>query len=560
MKKRGNRSVSGTWNIKAQAEYRSRLAAIRRLIEAYEASMRSNPDGCKETAQVLVDSIRSVLEGIHWEDQLDEPDSSGANGHDNEESVEFDLPVGNDNGLDDVGTARSEFEQELRETMRVRQREVSNGDVAGESERGWIIKIHGRAYCCAISERHWHLSYGAPIFVTRRQYRPAGDPFTSRIPADIWAETLKHSVQSRSGTMDTWVATMLTSENTENLYDSPASADREALSERGSGIVAKDASVAEYGRACEADRALLDGIVVPDETVSVVVAIRSPRTVDDGGETAEHLGGAEKPALRHEEEALRRSTTNGIVCYCDALGQMIGQIRLERAYEPSNEPLKNLLSKIVATVSLRRPNLAVVKISDGEVEVGRFLWSKQMPPGHEVIDIRCAMQHLNAALSSVFGVNSPEMRRQVDELGSVLRCSTYGARRLVLDLKKLVEQYPRNLVLMQELDYFEKNKKHMNYAGLIKKGLMIGTETADAACDGLVSHRFDMIQTGEVDGSNDAARTHSLTVFRDRDREERYNAAWRHITVMGAARITLLDNVICLARPRGAGVRRMSAK
>lgn len=297
----------------------------------------------------------------------------------------------------------------------------------------------------------------------------------------------------------------------------------------------------------EFERALRDGLEIPEGSVSIAISLDGVLAPIDGANspTAVRAQAAEEGRLSKGPAGYREASC-ATLSFCDAKGDLLGAVRMARAPEAKKATLKKMLADEVSAVLLAHPELKVMKVADGATDNWDFLSSKALPDGEEAIDFFHASEHLHDAIANVYGDGTHETRFRYETLRDTLRDDERGVDKAIRALKHLAAKHPRKEVVKRELGYFRKNRKRMNYAALKARGFMIGSGVVEAACKTLVTQRLK--QSGmrwSVPGAQ------AILTPRGWDQSERFDKAWALVAATFHADVTVLANVIAL-KPESA--------
>jgi len=181
----------------------------------------------------------------------------------------------------------------------------------------------------------------------------------------------------------------------------------------------------------------------------------------------------------------------GTVSLYDRSGDVLETIRLARMPEKSKATLKQLLLGEVDAILQQRPDLNLIKLSDGFPNHWSFLEGELMPGhGYEAEDYFHAVENLSDTLASVYGDSTRQHRERLEKLKTVLKEEEDGVEQVIRSLAYLRRQHPRKARLAQGLEYFRQRRHRMRYAALTKAGLPIASGIAESACSTVVEERM----------------------------------------------------------------------
>ena len=130
----------------------------------------------------------------------------------------------------------------------------------------------------------------------------------------------------------------------------------------------------------------------------------------------------------------------------------------------------------------------VVVIGDGAA----WIWNlakTHYPGATEIVDYWHACQHIHDLGKALYGEDSPQGQRWARE--HCKRLEHHGPVKLLRALKRMRPRTPEAAERVRlETHYFRTNAHRMRYPALRKRGLMIGSGPAEAACKVVVGHRL----------------------------------------------------------------------
>jgi len=228
---------------------------------------------------------------------------------------------------------------------------------------------------------------------------------------------------------------------------------------------------------------------VPKEAAIVAVSLDGVMVPMRDGERQ-----AKRQCAAAEEQHLRgpcgyQEVGCGTLTLYDRDGERLRTARMARMPEPKKTTLKGTLAEELNAVLRERPDLEVVKIADGARDNWTFL-SKDLPPGHEIVDFYHAAEHLHAALAAAYGDTSLKCQEQFVKLRHVLRHEPEGAAKVIRALTYQRSRHPRSKKIAKELKYFRRNRKRMDYAQMAEQFFPIGSGVTEAACKTLATQRM----------------------------------------------------------------------
>ncbi len=433
-----------------------------------------------------------------------------------------------------------EFEREVHARMMEAERDVIAAEMARLDVDADAIEIDGRVHRRVLRQSQTYMTTAGEVVVERTLYKDRTDGEGVCVsPMELSIGVVGGFWTPRAAQQALWVVTQMTPSKSEellarvgNMAPSKSSIDRlpKLLSEQW-----------EDNRELF-EKALREGIEIPEGTVSITVSLDGVLAPIDGGNRPTDVRAkAVEEGRTSKGPAGYREVGCGTIAFCDAKGDMLAAIRMARAPETKKKTLKEMLAAEVAAVLEQRSDLLVMKIADGAADNWDFLASNSLPHGDEAVDFFHAGQHLHTAIALVYGDGTHETRFRYETLRETLRDEAGGAAKVIRALAHLVSKHPHKKKLREELAYFRKHRKRMNYATLKAKGLMIGSGIVEAACKTLVTQRLK--QSGMRWGS---AGAQAILTARAWDQSERFDAAWALLAATYHADITVLNNVVAI--------------
>jgi hypothetical protein len=286
------------------------------------------------------------------------------------------------------------------------------------------------------------------------------------------------------------------------------------------------------------EEALREAMVVPEKAVTVMVALDGVLAPMKDGNAAEKRAETAGRGQIAKGPAGYREVGCGTLSFCDDEGRCVAAVRMARMPEPHKRSLKEALTAELDAALAKRPDLRLVKASDGAVDNWEFL-HKELPAGEEVVDFFHAAEHLNAALAAAYGDGTVIARQRFVELRHVLLEQEGGVAKVIRALKYLADKHPRSARIATELEYFRKRRQRMRYAEMTAAGLPIGTGVTEAACKTLVTQRLKQsgMRWGQEGGQ-------AILNLRSWAQSERFDQAWALLSATFRAEVTILSGVV----------------
>lgn len=434
----------------------------------------------------------------------------------------------------------ADFEKELHERMMEAERDIVAKEMARLDIDEEAVVIEGKVHRRVLKQSQTYMTSAGEVVVERTLYKDRTDEDGRCVsPMELTIGVIGDFWTPRAAQQALWVVTQMTPKKSEELFErvgnmdpSKSSLDRlpKLLSDRW-----------EDDRE-SFEKALRDGLVIPEGSVSIAVSLDGVLAPFDGGNRpTEVRAQAASEGRMSKGPAGYREASCATVSFCDEKGDLLGAIRFARAPETKKATLKKILSAEVAAILLAEPELKLVKLADGANDNWEYLSSSALPKGYEGIDFFHASDHLHDAIANVYGDGSHETRYRHEVLRDTLRDEIGGVDKVIRALKHLVSKHPLKKIVARELGYFRKNRKRMKYAELKAMGFMIGSGVVEAACKTLVTQRLK--QSGMRWSAGGAQ---AILTPRGWDQSERFDQAWALLAATFQADVTVLANVIAL--------------
>ncbi len=450
--------------------------------------------------------------------------------------------------------AFEEFERELHARVAEFEREVLATEMRSVDIDEPAIEIAGVVHRRVLRQSQTYMTAAGEVVVERTLYKNRADAEALCVsPMELQLGIVGDFWTPRAAQQALWVISQMTPKKGEELFErlgsmSPSKSSLDRLPKEISKRWEEDREAFE--------RALREGLEIPDDAVSITVSLDGVLAPLEGGNRPLDVRmDAAREGRTSKGPAGYREIGCATVAFCDANGDMLSAIRMARAPEPKKATLKEMLATEVAAILAKRPDLAVMKVADAAADNWDFLDSEALPDGDAAVDFFHASEHLHAAIQEVYGEGTHEARYRYEKLKETLRDEPEGAAKVIRALAHLVAKHPRKAKLKTELGYFRKHRKRMRYADLKAKGLMIGSGIVEAACKTLVTQRLK--QSGMRWTSTGAQ---AVLTARGWDQSERFDDAWALIAATYHAEITVFNNVIAIKPKPEPRVRRSASR
>ncbi len=434
--------------------------------------------------------------------------------------------------------AFADFEAELHARLMSFEREVIASEMKSIDVDVPAIVIDGKLHRRVLRQWQTYMTAAGEVEVERTLYKDRTDSEGRTVsPMELTLGIIGDFWTPRAAQQALWVVTQMTPKKAEDLFARMGNMDPSKSSiDRLPKLLSK-----RWEDNREAfEKALREGLEIPEGTVSITVSLDGVLApIDGGNRPTEVRAEAASEGRMCKGPAGYRETGCATVAFCDAKGDLLGAIRMARAPEAKKATLKEMLTAEVHAVLAARPDLKLIKVADGAADNWQYLSSSVLPAGEEAIDFFHASEHLHIAIAAAYGDATRETTFRYETLRETLRDEPDGADKVIRALKHLATKHPQRTAIARELAYFRKNKKRMQYARLKAAGFMIGSGIVEAACKTLVAQRLK--QSGmrwSVDGSQ------AILTPRGWDQSERFDQAWALLAATFHAEVSVLANVI----------------
>jgi hypothetical protein len=233
------------------------------------------------------------------------------------------------------------------------------------------------------------------------------------------------------------------------------------------------------------EEALRQNDEIPEGAMTVGVSLDGVMApMRDGDRQAKRS----RPGKQPKGPAGHREVGCATVTFYDASGERLSTIRWARMPEAKKATLCQQIEAELTSILRQRPELRLVKLSDGAESHWEFL--VRLPKGVEVLDFFHACEHLKRALDAVYGEGDPRCRAAFEKQRVILKEDPRGVDRVIRSLVNLRRHRRGRRVVERELAYFRKNRSRMRYASYRRRKLPIGTGVTEAACKTLVTQRM----------------------------------------------------------------------
>ena len=434
----------------------------------------------------------------------------------------------------------ADFETRLHSQLQQVEREVLGEELARADVDAEAICVQGATFRRVLRAEQTYMTAAGPVQVERTLYKDRTDEGERAIsPMELGVGIVAGFWTPVAAKQAAWVVSQMTPQGAEELF--------QRLGHMTPSKSSLDRLPKQVAERWEEDRpgyeaALREALTIPEQAVSVMVALDGVLApMKDGGSVEKRAKTAANGQIA-KGPAGYREVGCATLAFCDSDGSCLSAIRFARMPEPHKPTLKrSILAELNAALA-QRPDLRLVKGSDGALDNWRFLHD-ELPGGEEVVDFFHAAEHLSDALAAAYGDGTLEARRRFVDLRHVLLEEPGGVEKVIRALGYLRDKHPRSKLIARELTYFRKRRHRMRYAEMRAEGLPIGTGVTEAACKTLVTQR--MKQSGMRWGQEGGQ---AILNLRGWAQSERFDQAWALLAATYHARVTLLNNVVPFRR------------
>jgi hypothetical protein len=259
--------------------------------------------------------------------------------------------------------AFADFERELHRRFLEAERDVIADEMARFDTDVDAVLIEGKVHRRVLRQKQTYETSAGEVVVERTLYKDRADAegrcvspmeLTLGIVGDFWTP--------RAAQQALWVVTQMTPHKSAELFERAGNMTPSKSSLQRLPTLVADAWNADRETF---ERALRDGLVVPEGTVSIAVSLDGVLAPIDGGNSpTEVRAQAASDGRLSKGPAGYREVGCATVSFCDAKGDLLGAIRMARAPETKKATLKQILAAEVATIVGARPELKLVKVAD----------------------------------------------------------------------------------------------------------------------------------------------------------------------------------------------------
>ena len=379
------------------------------------------------------------------------------------------------------------FERELHQLFAAAEAEAMGEELARFDFDAPEILIDGIRHLRVLRCWQTYLTASGPVAVERSLYSTRQDGERAACPMELRAGIVEGFWTPLAAKQAAWTVAHLVPRESEELFGlfGGMKPSRSALD-----LLPKQLSERwEVCRPIFEELLRADEPAVPKGTAVVAVSLDGVMVPMKDGERQ-----AKRSRAAAEEQHLRgpfgyQEVGCGTLTFYDRFGERLRTTRMARMPDPKKVTLKATLAAELAAVLDQRPDLEVAKVADGTRDNWDYL-STTLPEGPEIVDFYHAADHLHGALAAAYGETSLKCQERFVKFRHVLRHDPRGVAKVIRALVYLRSCHPRSKKIAKELKYFRRNRHRMDYAGMAKRGLPIGSGVTEAACKTLVTQRM----------------------------------------------------------------------
>jgi hypothetical protein len=362
------------------------------------------------------------------------------------------------------------------------------------------IEVGGKTYDFAYRVPYTYHGLFGLYGVERSLYRPSDGKGPSICPLDMRVGIIEGTWTPAAAELMAYSAVLMTPYEAEEFF-----AKLGGLTPSKSSIdgLPKDLSKRLEEKREEWEGALRDQEVISKDTAAVALSLDGIMLPMKDGKRQEKRAESVEKGKETRGPAGCREAACGTVSLYDEEGERLNTIYYGRMPESKKVTLHAQLENELAFVLAQKPEAELAFIADGAKEnwrivseIEKSLKDNGVIPAekevHKIADFWHSCEHLKTALDIYYGENSVDSRAKFAELRIVLRDQDGGAKEIVKKLRYYRNRLTgkRRTKLTTELKYFRDRIAHMDYAGLTRLKLPIGSGVVEAACKTLVTQRM----------------------------------------------------------------------
>lgn len=416
------------------------------------------------------------------------------------------------------------FERGLHAHLMAVERELLAEELAHDDVVAEQITVNGVVYRQSMEEAETYLTSAGEVVVKRHLYRPAGRSTRHICPLELQAGIVEGFFTPVAARRAAYVVAHLPPATGAALFVELGSMQPSASSlER----LPKGLSARWEAHRQDWEAQLRTFEDVPTAATTLVVSLDGVLVPmrNTAPDKAKSKAGEKQPKgpKGYQEVGC------GTVSLHDAEGERLQTVRYGRMPESKKATLCVELETEVQAILAVQPHLRVVKLADGARDNWRFLRTLNLgvPAAHieswDIVDFYHACDHLNHALDTIWGEQTPKGKAEFARLKTVLKEADEGVERVIETLRYRVRKATGHAQeqLRKELTYFRNQRHRMNYATYLRENLPIASGVVEAACKTLVTQRLK--QSG-MRWANPGGQ--AILTLRSLIQSERWESGW----------------------------------
>jgi hypothetical protein len=236
------------------------------------------------------------------------------------------------------------------------ERDIVRAEMARLDVDADAVVIEGKVHRRVLRQSQTYMTSAGEVVVERTLYKDRADDEGRCVsPMELTVGVIGDFWTPRAAQQALWVATQMTPKKGEELFERVGNMDPSKSSlDRLPKLLSEKWEDDRRGY----EKALRDGLEIPEGTVSIAVSLDGVLApIDGGNRPTEVRAEAAKEGRLSKGPAGYREVGCATVSFCDEKGDLLGAIRIARAPETKKATLKKMLAAEVAAVLLARPEL-----------------------------------------------------------------------------------------------------------------------------------------------------------------------------------------------------------
>jgi len=271
---------------------------------------------------------------------------------------------------------------------------------------------------------------------------------------------------------------------------------------------------------------------IPAEATTVAVSLDGVMVKQQVSNRDERVEAAREEGRKVGGPIGSTEASVGAVSFYDDAGRRLATRRFARMPEPDKATLKSLLRAELDFIREKRPDLAVVAVSDGAPNNWSFL--SDLQPDHEVVDAYHTLEHIKRRLDRTLGVNTHENQATYARMKERLLTEPGGHEGVFAELVSLEKQRGKYKPRKKkgrgaQPTFYERHKGRMQFHELHDLKLPIGSGVIEGTARYMVVDRLR--RTGmrwKTDGGQ------AILTLRQHVANDEFSEAWTHVERLAA--------------------------